>query len=95
MSILFPPQNATLYVESGGRDAAGGLKVVRPLRLSARGQRPLSWYIDGVPLAPDATGDINWYPKAEGFYTVGVTDALGHMTQSRVRVVALTGNAPA
>jgi penicillin-binding protein 1C len=95
VSILFPPQNATLYVESNGRDAAGALKVTRPLKLSARGQRPLSWYIDGIPLPPDAAGDVNWYPKAEGFYTVGVTDALGHMTQSHVRVVALTGNAPA
>jgi len=94
VSILFPPQNATLYVESSGRDAAGGLKVVRPLKLSARGLHPLSWYIDGVPLPPDAGGDVNWYPKAEGFYTVGVTDAQGHITQSHVRVVALNGSEP-
>ncbi len=95
VSILFPPQNATLYVEASGRDPSGALKVTRPLKLSARGLHPLTWYIDGIPLPPDASGDVNWYPKAEGFYTVGVTDAQGHITQSHVRVVALTGNAPA
>ncbi len=94
VSILFPPQNATLYVEASGRDAVGGLKVVRPLKLSARGLHPLSWYIDGVPLPPDASGDVNWFPKAEGFYTVSVTDAQGHEGKSHVRVVALNGEAP-
>ena len=95
VSILFPPQNATLYVEAAGRDATGALRVTRPLKLSARGLRPLSWYVDGVPLPPDAAGDVNWYPRAEGFYTVGVSDAQGHTAKSHVRVVALTGGGPA
>ncbi len=94
VSILFPPSNATLYVEASGHDATGALKVTRPLKLSARGLRPLSWYIDGVPLPPDTTGDVNWYPKAEGFYMVSVTDAQGHIAKSHVRVVALNGSGP-
>jgi penicillin-binding protein 1C len=94
VSILFPPQNATLYVEASGRDPSGALKVTRPLKLSARGLHPLTWYIDGVPLPPDASGDVNWYPRAEGFYTVAVTDAQGHITQSHVRIMAITANAP-
>ena len=92
VSILFPPQNASLYVEASGRDAQGTLKLVRPLRMSARGLHPLTWYIDGVPLPPDDTGDVNWFPKAEGFYTVSVTDAEGHTAKSHVRVVSVNGS---
>ena len=60
--------------------------------MSARGLHPLTWYIDGVPLPPDDTGDVNWFPKAEGFYTVSVTDAEGHTAKSHVRVVSVNGS---
>ncbi len=90
-SILFPPSGATVYVESSGTDKAGELKLVRPLKLSARALRPVSWYVDGEPLHYDETGDFSWYPKTEGFYDLTLIDAKGNQARSRVRVVAIDG----
>ena len=88
-SILFPPDAATVYVEATGADAAGDLKLARPLKLSARALRPVSWYVDGQPVASDATGDFSWYPRAEGFYDLTLIDAQGHKAKSHVRVLAI------
>ncbi|WP_443748848.1 penicillin-binding protein 1C [Asticcacaulis solisilvae] len=93
-SILFPPKNTTVYVEASGSDGAGNLKVVRPLKLSARGQRPVTWYIDGQPLAADGNGEFSWLPRAEGFYDLTVIDAAGHSDKSHVRVKAIDGTGP-
>jgi len=79
-SILFPPDGARLYVE---RDAHG---QTRGLKLSARGQGPLSWYINGVPVE----SDLIWTPDAEGFYDLSVVDAEGLSARSHVRVQILT-----
>ena len=92
-SILFPPKNTTVYVEAS-RDTAGNLKVTRPLKLSARGQRPVNWYIDGQPLPEDINGEFSWSPKAEGFYDLTVVDAAGHSDKSHVRVKAIDGTGP-
>ncbi|MGZ3299015.1 MAG: penicillin-binding protein 1C, partial [Asticcacaulis sp.] len=94
VSILFPPAGATLYVEATGHDATGALKLARPLKLSARGLRPLAWFVDGIPLPADAAGDYSWFPKAEGFYDLSVIDAQGHSAKTHVRVVALSGQGP-
>ncbi|MEI9903140.1 MAG: hypothetical protein WDN06_03515 [Asticcacaulis sp.] len=88
-SILFPPSGATVYVETSGTDAAGNLRLTRPLKLSARALRPVSWYIDGEPLLTDATGDFSWYPKTEGFYDLTLIDAKGNSAKSHVRVLAI------
>ncbi len=88
-SILFPPQGATVYVEASGTDAAGDLKLVRPLKLSARALRPVTWYIDGQPLGTDASGDFSWSPKTEGFYDLTLIDAKGNQARSHVRVLAI------
>ncbi len=93
-SILFPPRGATVYVEATGRDGTGALKLARPLKLSARGQRPISWYIDGQPLLEDAAGEFSWYPKAEGFYDLTVVDANGHSDKSHVRVKVIDSSGP-
>jgi penicillin-binding protein 1C len=93
-SILFPPKTATVYVEAAGKDTAGNLKVARPLKLSARGQRPISWYIDGRPLPEDTNGEFSWAPKAEGFYDLTVIDAAGHSDKAHVRVKAIDGSRP-
>ncbi len=93
-SILFPPKGATVYVEASGTDANGVLKGVRPLKLSAHGQRPVSWYVDGQPLPADGAGDFSWFPKAEGFYDLTVVDAAGHSDKSHVRVKAIGGSGP-
>ena len=93
-SILFPPKGATVYVEAHGNESDGALKVVRPLKLSARGQRPVSWYVDGQPVPADGDGDFSWFPKAEGFYTLTVVDAEGQTDKSHVRVKAISSSGP-
>lgn len=88
-SILFPPDKATVYVEV--RDDAAKLKVTRPLKLSARGVRPVQWYVDGQPLTLDGNNEWSWSPPTEGFYDLSVIDALGHKDESHVRVKAIQG----
>ncbi len=88
-SILFPPKGATVYVERLGLDRSGNMKLVRPLKLSAQGQRPISWFVNGEPLYEDAGGDFSWSPKSEGFYDLTLVDAQGHTDRSHVRVKAI------
>lgn len=92
-AILFPPKGATVYVERiGGQSDA--LKLARPLKLSARGVRPVNWYVDGRPVHEDANGEFNWLPSAEGFYDVTVVDATGGSDRGRVRIMAIDGSRP-
>ncbi|MFT3998295.1 MAG: penicillin-binding protein 1C [Asticcacaulis sp.] len=91
-SILFPPDQATVYVE--GQVTAGKLTALRGLKPSARGKGPLNWYINGQPLVPDTDGRLEWRPEAEGFYEVSVVDAEGITSRSRVRVRAIAQNRP-
>ncbi|MBW8734802.1 MAG: penicillin-binding protein 1C, partial [Asticcacaulis sp.] len=93
-SILFPPKNTTVYVEASVSSGTGALKVARPLKLSARGQRPITWYVDGQPLPEDVNGDFSWEPRTEGFYDLTVVDAAGHSDKSHVRVKAIDGSGP-
>jgi len=88
-SILFPPNNATVYVEV--KSDATTLDVARPLKLSARGVRPVRWYVDGQPLKLDENGEWSWSPPTEGFYALSVIDAKGHEDKSHVRVKAIRG----
>jgi penicillin-binding protein 1C len=90
-SILFPPNNATVYVEVKG--AGEKLDAVRPLNLSARGVRPVEWFIDGEPLKLDDNDEWSWTPPAEGFYDLKVIDAQGHEDRSHVRVKAIHAGA--
>lgn len=92
-SILFPPKGATVYVERIG-EGQGGLKLARPLKLSAHGKRPVSWYVDGRPVVEDGNGEFSWSPKAEGFYDVTVVDADGQRDRGKVRIVAIDGARP-
>ena len=93
-SILFPPNNATVYVESAGADKAGNLRLVRPLKLSAHGLRPIEWFVNGEPVLADEAGEFNWSPPAEGFYDLTLVDANGHSDKSHVRVKAIAGSGP-
>ncbi|MFT4074707.1 MAG: penicillin-binding protein 1C [Asticcacaulis sp.] len=86
-SILFPPNNATVYVEV--KSDAVKLDVARPLKLSARGIRPVQWYVDGQPLKLDENGEWSWSPPTEGFFELSVIDAQGHEDKSHVRVKAI------
>ena len=85
-SILFPPNGATVYVESSGRDATGDLKLARPLKLSAHGPRPIEWFVNGQPVPQDEAGEYSWSPRTEGFYDLTLVDATGRSAKSHVRV---------
>ncbi|MDB5440061.1 MAG: penicillin-binding protein [Caulobacteraceae bacterium] len=76
--LIFPPDGASLQVDTFGPSARG-------LVLAARGQG-LSWYVDGRPLAPTPDGQILWKPAGPGFYRITVVDAAGAQASARVRV---------
>jgi len=88
-SILFPPRGTTVYVQSLGLNRNGDMKLARPLKLSAKGQRPISWFVNGEPLQESPDGDFNWLPKSEGFYDLSLVDAAGRTDKSHVRVKAI------
>ncbi|ESQ73585.1 penicillin-binding protein 1C [Asticcacaulis sp. AC402] len=94
VSILFPPEGATVYVEVKGKDAKGHLVLKRPLKLSARGLRPVAWYIDGEPLGLDESGEFAWSPPVEGFYDLTVIDAAQRVDKSQIRIVAIGSDPP-
>ena len=61
----------------------------RGLPLAAQGD-DLSWYVDGVPLAPDPqTGRMIWRPRSPGFFRLAVVDGQGRKAEAKVRVSAL------
>ena len=79
--ILFPPQDAELWAgEVDGRPP-------RPFILAGRGAGRLAWYVDGVPVAEDASGAPAWQPEAEGFYLISAVDSQGRASRARVRVL--------
>ncbi len=75
LRLLFPPPDSVL---SG--DGPVTLRVMG-------GQRPLTFMIDGAPLATDpARREASWTPTAPGFYRVTILDATGASARARVRV---------
>lgn len=75
LRLVFPPQGASL---------ADGASVT--LR-AAGGQRPLTWLVDGAPIAsPRHRRDTAWQPEGPGFYRVTVIDAEGASVAAEVRV---------
>jgi penicillin-binding protein 1C len=78
--MIFPPDGATVQVESAGEDSRG-------LVLAARGGEALKWYVDGAPLEPDpVSGRVVWKPRTAGFYRLAVVDPQGREARARVRV---------
>ena len=76
--IVFPPDGARVEADGLGPGARG-------LALAARGEG-LRWYVEGRPLATDASGQAVWKPAAPGFYRLEVTDAEGRKARARVRI---------
>ena len=76
LRLLFPPPGAALA------DGAG------PVTLrAAGGRRPLSFLVDGTPLAVEpARREVAWTPPGPGFYRVTVLDADGAATSVAIRV---------
>ena len=78
--LIFPPDGATVRVDSFGRGSRG-------LVLAAGGE-DLSWYVEGRPLARDQVSRrAIWRPEGPGFYRVSVVDGQGRRATSRVRLV--------
>jgi penicillin-binding protein 1C len=76
LRLIFPPPGAVL--------AEGAGPVV--LRV-AGGRRPLTFLVDGAPLARDAARrELGWTPPGPGFYRIAVMDAEGALVAADVRV---------
>ncbi len=75
LRLLFPPPGATL--------PEAGRVVLR----AAGGQRPLTFLVDGAPLAHDrARREVGWQPPGPGFYRITVLDAEGGTAAAQLRV---------
>ncbi|MEM9421116.1 MAG: penicillin-binding protein 1C [Pseudomonadota bacterium] len=75
-AILFPPENAELWAEGPEHGFA----------LSASGDGPLRWFVDGQPLTSAQPSDARWSPRMQGFYMLTVADASGRRASTKVRV---------
>ena len=76
LRLLFPPPGAVL--------AEGAGPVV--LRV-AGGRRPLTFLVDGAPIARDAARrELGWTPPGPGFYRLAIMDAEGALVAADVRV---------
>jgi penicillin-binding protein 1C len=82
LSILFPPDGATVELERIGGELV-------PLALKAEGGRGrLSWIVDGQPLgAASRLEPRSVVPDGEGFMRLVVLDESGASAQARIRVV--------
>ncbi|GIX10547.1 penicillin-binding protein 1C [Elioraea sp.] len=75
LRLIFPPDGAAL--------AAGGVVTLR----AAGGQRPLTWLVDGAPIASVRhRRDTAWRPPGPGFYRITVVDAEGAAAVAELRV---------
>jgi penicillin-binding protein 1C len=78
LRLIFPPPGAVL--------AEGAGPVV--LRV-AGGRRPLTFLVDGAPLAPAAARrELGWLPPGPGFYRITIMDAEGALVAADLRVAA-------
>ena len=78
--LIFPPDGATVRVDSFGPKARG-------LVLAAGGET-LTWYVEGRPLARDSVSHrAIWKPAGPGFYRLRVVDGQGRSATSQVRLV--------
>jgi penicillin-binding protein 1C len=76
LRLIFPPPGAVL--------AEGAGPVV--LRV-AGGRRPLTFLVDGAPIARDAARrELGWAPPGPGFYRIAIMDAEGALVAADVRV---------
>ncbi len=76
LRLLFPPPGAVL--------AEGAGPVV--LRV-AGGRRPLTFLVDGAPIARDAMRrELAWLPPGPGFYRIAIMDAEGALVAADLRV---------
>ena len=79
LRLVFPMPG--MVIERGEDEAA-------PLAFSvAGGRRPLTWILDGRPLAVTVTGrDLDWQPDGPGFSRLTVIDADGRSASAGFEV---------
>ena len=76
--IVFPPAGARLRLSD--------LPPALTLQASG-GKRPLTWLVDGRPVATDSLGRRGlWSPRGAGFAQVVVIDAVGRRDAVRLRL---------
>ncbi len=79
LSIAFPPDRAELDLME--RDMEDPV-IVR----AEGGALPLTWLVDGTPVAAAQTRELNWVPAGPGFVRVQVIDAEGRADRVTVRL---------
>lgn len=93
---LPPPRSLSLTVSSVGTPLVlaspppkATLTTLAPIELRVvGGERPLTFLIDGVPLASiPALRSTRFVPPGPGFYRLRIIDAGGHSIERRLRVV--------
>ncbi|MDP6709082.1 MAG: penicillin-binding protein 1C, partial [Alphaproteobacteria bacterium] len=77
--IVFPLDASLVALPQAGRS----------IGLSAEGgRRPLTWLVDGAPLAARKWNRVaKWRPDGPGFTEIVLIDALGRRAAARVRLV--------
>ncbi|WP_431272544.1 hypothetical protein [Dankookia sp. P2] len=76
LRLTFPPPGAVL-----------GESAAHVTLRAAGGQRPLTFLVDGQPVATEpARREAAWTPPGPGFYRVTVLDAAGAAARAEVRV---------
>ena len=76
--IVFPPAGAQLRL----RDLPPALALE-----ASGGKRPLTWLVDGRPVATDSLGRRGlWSPRGAGFAQIVVIDAVGRRDAARLRL---------
>ena len=81
--IAFPPDRAELEM-----DAEDSGQLVGQVMLKAEGGvLPLTWMVDGAPIASDPRRrEVAWQPPGEGFVKLSVVDAKGKVDRVTVRL---------
>jgi penicillin-binding protein 1C len=80
--IIFPADGAAIEMK---RDEQGKLRSL-PFKAEG-GVQPLTWSVNGLPLAPsDTEGDIFWSPDSVGFVKAVVVDAEGRYAETLFRL---------
>ncbi len=80
LKIAYPPDGARIDLGLAEGEAASlALKALD-------GVPPLTWMVDGLPVADSARRQSAWAPEGPGFARISVMDATGASDSVRVRI---------
>ncbi|QGY04030.1 penicillin-binding protein 1C [Methylobacterium mesophilicum SR1.6/6] len=86
LRIAYPPDGARIdlgLVTPGGTAAAGGASLALK---ALGGVPPLTWLVDGQPVAQTTRRRTEWSPEGAGFARISVLDATGASASVSVRL---------